>query len=332
MFISVVMAVYNGEAYLEEAVSSILNQTHPYFELIVVNDGSTDRTREILDSIRDPRVRVIHNQLNQGAATSLNIGISQAYGDWIAIHDVDDLSEPNRLEEQAYYLQTHPDSIGVGSLIAGRIGNETVQNSEVDYYNLIMDKQEIYENRFFSCYLCHGSVTFSKKAFYDVGQYNPKYKISYDYDLWMRLFEISPIEKIPKVLYHYRLREDSLGKKNQDQTITELMTISTRYLIKKLKLNNGNGKRALRYSFYVLGTKTGCAFFQKNVPIRFREIHFISYITLKGLRNYKLYKRKGVRQVVILLNNKASTDALNYLTRQGMHWQKNIFKIWNHRF
>jgi glycosyltransferase involved in cell wall biosynthesis len=327
MFISVVMAVYNGEQYLEEAVNSVLNQTYPQFELIIVNDGSTDRTREILNKIHDHRVKIIHSETNQGAAASLNLGIYHTSGDWIAIHDADDISEPTRLEDQAGYLQTHPDSTGVGSLIAGRIGSETVVNPEVEYYNRILDKEQIIDYRFLMCYLCHGSVIFSKQKFYDVGRYNPKYKISYDYELWLRLFDISPIEKIPKVLYHYRLRNDSLGKQNTKKTITELMTISSLHIYNKL-LNKKKRKPVLA----IIGSKRGCSFFKRKVGMNFINIYYVPVSKRRDLRKiYMLYKL-GKIHAVIVLNNRISNTVVKHMMNKGFRWNKNLFKIWNYHF
>ncbi|WP_081890234.1 glycosyltransferase family 2 protein [Paenibacillus tyrfis] len=328
MFISVVMAVYNGEKYIEEAVQSILHQTYPQFELIIINDGSMDRTREILDTIEDDRVKIIHAETNQGAAASLNLGISHAAGDWIAIHDADDISEPTRLEEQVNYLRSHPESIGVGSLILGRIGDETVSNnSEVEYYNQILEKDQIYKNRLFMCYLCHGSVMFSKKAFYAAGRYNPKYKISYDYDLWLRMFEISPIQKIPKVLYHYRLREDSLGKQNTANTISELMTISSLHIYKKLIR-----KKRRQPILTVVGSKKGCLFFKTHVGKKYKKLNYVYVRTIKDSRKIRLLNKRGKIHAAVVLNNRLSNALTHRLLRRGPRWRRKVFKIWNYQF
>ena len=117
MDVSVVMAVHNGQEYLREAVESVLLQTYTDLELIIVNDASTDKTGEILERINDERVKVIHLAENRGAAAALNLGIEQAKGDWIAIHDADDISYPHRIERQMRYLQDRPGTVAVGSFI-----------------------------------------------------------------------------------------------------------------------------------------------------------------------------------------------------------------------
>lgn len=327
MLISVVMAVYNGEKYIEEAIRSILNQTYSQFELIIVNDGSFDRTREILDAITDPRVNIIHAETNQGAANSLNLGIEHASGDWIAIHDADDISEPTRLEEQIRYVQSHPDCIGVGSLILGRIGNEVVIKPEIEYYNLILNKKQIYDTRLFRCYLCHGSVMFSKKAFYDAGRYNPKYRISYDYDLWLRMFEISPIEKIPKVLYHYRLRPDSLGKQNTNNTIAELLTISSLHIYNKLVREKGKHP-----VLTIIGSRRGCSFFKSRVAKELNKLNYVHVRTKKDAEKIRLLNRRGKIHEAVFLNNRISNAVYHRLLRRGLHWKRKIHKIWNFKF
>lgn len=101
-------------------------QTYPEFEYIIVNDGSTDGTKEILDAIQDTRVSIIHLDQNRGATFCLNQRINQAEGKWIAIQDADDISVPTRLEEQVNYLESHPQAIGVSSFVKEIEGEESV--------------------------------------------------------------------------------------------------------------------------------------------------------------------------------------------------------------
>jgi glycosyltransferase involved in cell wall biosynthesis len=100
--------VYNGERFLREAVESILNQTFEDFEFIIINDGSTDRTGEILNSYKDERLKIF-NQPNRGLTKSLNRALKLSQGKYIARQDADDISEPNRLEVQVTYLEFHPE-------------------------------------------------------------------------------------------------------------------------------------------------------------------------------------------------------------------------------
>jgi glycosyltransferase involved in cell wall biosynthesis len=106
--VSVVLAVYNTEHYVREAIDSILGQTFEDFEFIIVNDGSTDGTTDILTSYEDPRIVLLHNERNVGVTRALNRGLARARGEYIARMDPDDISMPRRLEKQVSFLDTHP--------------------------------------------------------------------------------------------------------------------------------------------------------------------------------------------------------------------------------
>ena len=113
--VSVILPAYNAEAYLKEAIDSILNQTFPDFQLIVINDCSTDGTEEIIRQYADPRLVPVKNEKNLGIAATLNRGLSLAQGDYIARMDADDISLPHRLERQVAYLDAHPDIAVLGT-------------------------------------------------------------------------------------------------------------------------------------------------------------------------------------------------------------------------
>ena len=129
MKISVVMAAYNGESYVGEAVDSILNQTEKSFELIVVNDGSTDNTKSILESISDSRLSIINLPINCGIATARNVGMACVKGDYLAVMDADDVSLPDRLAIQSQFLDQNP---GIHILGCRTIRTNQDVNSEID--------------------------------------------------------------------------------------------------------------------------------------------------------------------------------------------------------
>src|SRR5581483_9504087 len=113
--VTVLMSVYNGERYLREAIESILVQTWQDFELVCINDGSTDQSREIVLSFNDPRIRLVDNEQNLGLAKSLNKGLMLARGNLIARQDADDISEPDRLLKQVAFLEQWSEIVLVGS-------------------------------------------------------------------------------------------------------------------------------------------------------------------------------------------------------------------------
>ena len=120
--VSVVMPVYNASEFIEEAISSILNQTHKTLELIIVEDKSTDESLQIIKSFNDSRIILIENKVNSGIVVSLNTGISQSSGKYIARMDADDISEMNRLELQVRHMELN-ESIGVCGSFANIFGH-----------------------------------------------------------------------------------------------------------------------------------------------------------------------------------------------------------------
>ncbi|MDG4656622.1 glycosyltransferase [Ectobacillus antri] len=329
MLVSVVTAVYNGAEYLRECIASILNQTYTDFEYVIVNDGSTDETRGILDAITDKRVKVIHAAVNQGAATSLNIGIEQAQGTWIAIQDADDISRPTKLEEQMKYLEQNPSAIGVSSLIKCIPGRDNVftdymKSLEMNY-NIQLKRDEISNARFHSCYVCHGTVVYAKEVFNRVGKYNTNYTISYDYDLWVRLFEIMPIEKIPNILYEYRVISSSLTNSQPRRVNQELLCISTHH-VERLVYQ----KIQRKPQFIVMGTQADCDFFKKYVmPAVDIDVHaFLSvHRHVDESQAFKLVKR-GKADGVIVIDGSGADYRMQSLERKGLKINENLFKVW----
>ncbi|MCP8319033.1 MAG: glycosyltransferase, partial [Candidatus Methylarchaceae archaeon HK01B] len=138
--ITILMSVYNGEKYLREAIDSILNQTFKDFEFLIINDGSTDRTVEILRSYHDSRIKIITNEKNMGLTKSLNKGLKIARSEYVARMDADDISYPRRLEVQYEYMKKNPDVGIVGSW------NDVIDDkgNTIDYRKHSLSSEDIY--------------------------------------------------------------------------------------------------------------------------------------------------------------------------------------------
>lgn len=185
--ISVLMPVYNGEKYLNEAIDSILNQTFTDFEFIILNDGSTDRTKEIILSYDDPRIIYVNNIRNLKIATTLNKGLELARGKYIVRMDADDVSMRQRLAIQIDYMQSHPEITVCGS-------NLQVYEHPDQIWKLPLNNEAIKVRLLFECSFYHPTVIFKKKDIYDIkGGYNPFFSGAEDYELWQRLSESSII-------------------------------------------------------------------------------------------------------------------------------------------
>jgi len=203
--VSVIMSVYNGERHLRESVDSILNQTFQDFEFIIINDGSKDQSKYILESYKDERIKLIHHK-NMGLTKSLNIGIANAKGKYIARQDADDISEPERLKTQFDFMEANP---GVG-LTGSRFKliNETGQligSSSLPLEDKVIKDMLIEMNQF-----CHGSVMIRRDALDKIGLYRDCFKYAQDYDLWLRISEKYKVMNLPELLVCYRMVDNSI--------------------------------------------------------------------------------------------------------------------------
>ena len=208
--ISVVMSVYNGEQHIRESIESILNQTFTDFEFIIVNDGSTDNSPEIIKSYDDARTRIINNEKNIGLTKSLNKAIKQTRGEYIARQDADDISLPNRLELQLEFLEKHLDValLGTGIYVINENGDEI--EKRIMHPN--PKKSLLKGNRFI-----HGSVMFRKSVIDELGAYNETLKYSQDYELWLRMSKKYKMRNLTSPLYKLRMHRGSILSKNIEE-------------------------------------------------------------------------------------------------------------------
>ncbi len=206
--ISVVMSVYNGETYLRAAIDSILSQTFDDFEFIIINDGSTDHTREIIESLSDKRIRLF-NQENIGLTKSLNRGLKQSKGRYIARMDADDISFPHRFEKQFDFLEKNNDYAVVGSFV------KVINTKSKIMYTIEkpVSYNEIKEHLKQDNCIAHGSALLRKKSIFDVGVYDESIRTAQDYDLFLRLSEKYKLANIPEYLYGWRQHDQGISKK-----------------------------------------------------------------------------------------------------------------------
>lgn len=201
------MPAHNAEKYIRSAIKSILNQTFKKFELIIINDASTDKTLDIIKSFsrKDPRVKLISNDTRLDIASSLNKGISMASSNIIARMDADDISLPQRLELQYKLINSSKNIAVVGAniVLIDEDGNEMATRSYPT------SSRELKGCLFKYSPFAHPVVMFRRDVFEEVGQYNPKYSPTEDLDLWFRLGSKYEFGSIPKPLLKYRLYEKS---------------------------------------------------------------------------------------------------------------------------
>jgi glycosyltransferase involved in cell wall biosynthesis len=206
--VSVVMPVYNAEAYLAEAVESVLAQTFKDFELLAVDDASTDRSPELLAfyARKDPRVRVLRNPQNLMISRTLNAGLNQAQGEYLARMDADDVSLPDRLAKQVAYLDAHPRAGVVGGTMV--ITDATGRATGERRYHLTdaAIRRHLFRYNPFS----HPLVMMRTAIVRAVGGYLPEYDFAEDYELYFRIGRKAEFGNLPDVLLRYRVVPRSL--------------------------------------------------------------------------------------------------------------------------
>jgi glycosyltransferase involved in cell wall biosynthesis len=208
--ISVVMPVYNAQRYLAEAVESILDQTFRDFELIAIDDGSTDRSGEILRefSQRDPRVKVI-SRANTGLVGALIDGLRQSRAELIARMDADDISMPQRFEKQIAFMRENPRCVAVGSrvLLIDPLGS-ALETPDHKLTHAAIDAELM---RGIGWALVHPVVLMRKSALDRVQGYRKQFEFNEDLDLFLQLAEIGEVANLPDVLLQYRQHLSSIN-------------------------------------------------------------------------------------------------------------------------
>jgi glycosyltransferase involved in cell wall biosynthesis len=207
------MSVHNGRPYLEEAVKSILNQTLSDFEFVIVNDGSTDGTKDVLDRFadRDERIRCVHQE-NRGLIASLNRGLDMARGKYIARMDADDIAHPNRLQAQVRFLDANPD-IGVLGTQVEWINDSGKADGE---WNFPTDPDQVAWRLLFGTCLCHPSVMMRVSLVQDLGGYAAWATHGEDYELWTRVLLESRLANLSETLLKYRRHEETVSEQNRE--------------------------------------------------------------------------------------------------------------------
>ena len=231
------MPVYNAARHLRTAIDSVLAQTFTDFELLIVDDGSTDDSRAIVASYADPRIRVIEHESNLGLSAALNRGIDEARGALVARQDADDASVPERLERQAAFMRDHPAVAIVGSL--GRVIDEDgafigvvdrpLDTASIRWY-------DVWDNPFI-----HTAVMFRRDVVAGAGRFEPEFDpFSQDYALWSRVLPTHAGANLAERLIHYRISDTSItGAMNlPDQAATDRRRAAFAPILRRIVARN----------------------------------------------------------------------------------------------
>jgi glycosyltransferase involved in cell wall biosynthesis len=208
--VTVLMPVYNGEIYLREAIDSILTQTYKDFEFLIINDGSTDNSENIIASYNDSRIRYVKNECNLKLITTLNKGIELAKGKYIVRMDADDISAPTRIEKQVIFMEKNPEIGLCGSWFTsfGEVAESICKYKE--------QHDEILFKMFYQCHFCHPSLIIRKKVFEDLEiPFDKKFIHAEDYELYFRLATKWKFHNLQESLVKYRIHNSSVSRQNQ---------------------------------------------------------------------------------------------------------------------
>ncbi len=293
--ITVLMPVYNGEKYIYEAISSILNQTFTNFEFLIINDGSTDTSIEIIKSFKDPRICLVSNKKNLGLISTLNKGLDLAKGEYIARMDCDDISLSERLDRQVQFMDMHPEVGVCGTwfmyMQTGQIIAHSISHEKIASY-LFLNSPLAH-----STVMIRTSVIRKTKFYYDLN-----YKHLEDYELWVRLSKDTRIINIPELLLKYRLHSEQICQKYSKIQFTNLKLIRIKQL-KNLISNPTNEEIKLHLSIIS----------NKKVN-RFVAAKWIKRLKRANLKT-KIYLKKPFHNVLNLLwlNSKIQVKGLNFI-------------------
>ncbi len=288
--ISVIMSAYNSEKYLAEAIDSILNQTLKNFELIIFEDGSSDKTAQIIRKYakKDKRIKPVYNALNKGYGgfiKNLNRGIKLAKGKYIARMDSDDISLPKRLEEQYAYLEKNKEIFLIGGSIEYIDANgKTIYKQINDYGPQTLEKKLPYESL-----ITHPTVMFRKRKGIS---YREKVFYCEDRDLWLRLVTMgAKMRVLPIVAIKYRVHENSIGSAYTTKQKLFLNKTIEWYFQRK-KYGKDNYKSFNPDSILSLKNESG----NKNASIRQIKLAYRSNLSRKLFRKKVVnhWKKYGI--------------------------------------
>ena len=246
--ISVIMPVYNGEKYLKEAINSILDQTCSDFELLLIDDASSDKTGDIINSYDDNRIIYIKNEQNLGLIKTLNKGLGLARGEFIARMDQDDISHPERFEKQLALLAGNPE-IGVCgtwfTFFGDAVKERTIQHPE--------NNENIKIHLLGYCTLGHPTIMLRKEVVLNL-RYDEDYQSAEDYEFWTRLAKVTKFYNIQESLLQYRLHKTNISvleNSTQAQNSKKIIGNQLRYI--GLEDNDANIRfcKILFGSFYM---------------------------------------------------------------------------------
>ena len=209
--VTVLMPIYNGEAFVAEAIESILDQTFQDFEFLIIDDGSTDKSVEIIERYADSRIRLIHNEHHSELVRTLNRGLELAQGKYVARMDADDISLPDRLERQVGFLEANADVGACGTWVV------LMGDREGEIWRYPESAGGVLCGLLFHASLAHPTVCMRREVFDQHAlRFDEGYPHAEDYELWSRASEVISLANIGSVLLRHRIHAGSVTQRHSD--------------------------------------------------------------------------------------------------------------------
>lgn len=259
--VSVIMGVHNGMPYLKEAVESILKQTYKNFELIIVEDASTDKTWEYLNKLRGKKIKLLRNKKNLGLARSLNKALSFAKGEYIARMDADDISLPSRLTEQLKFMMNNKNIDICGTWAA--IVNEDGKRVAKAHYP--KKDKEIKQVLKWTTPLIHPTWVVNRKVFHELNGYKEYWDFVEDYEFLLRAKKYQ-MANIPKELLFWRSQSSRRSEKDIHEMYVKSLRLKWKYFRKE--------KLGMTYVPYLLRSFVATYFFPVKLKIYINKMSY----------------------------------------------------------
>lgn len=325
--VTVLLPVYNAEDTISSAVQSILDQTFADFELLIINDGSTDKTLQYISEFDDIRIRTVSFDSNRGISRALNYGIKLAQSELIARMDADDFSLPERLEKQFIHLKLHPDCGLVSSLVQHKSTDHHQEGYKhyVNQINTLITAHSMVNHRFQDSPIAHPSVMFRKQLVERYGGYNEQ-SIPEDYELWLRFMYNDVIfNKIDHNLLIWNDLTDRISRINEAYSDSKFFQLKAKYLALHFKKQSGELP-----DLYVWGT--GRLVNRNSQYLISEGFNILKYIDIKPndeVEKYLYFKDLPTPDMVIVVSyvrdRKGKLEIANYLNEKGYRLGMNYF-------
>ena len=233
--VAIFTAYHNRENDVKESIESLLNQNYNNFIVVAINDGSSDTTLDRLQEIKNDKL-IILNKKNSGFVSSIIYAINKVDSEYIAIHGSGDISLPDRIKLQAQVLD---DNSNVGVVGCHYKNNDLIRNKSIEFTSLsgLIHKRIMLDHLCVKNPLTHGEVTIRRSVYNKVGGYNPFFTFAQDYELWIRLSQLTDFYIVPEVLYLRYVRSDGVSGSVNKIAVQQYLASMARMNAKEIKLN-----------------------------------------------------------------------------------------------